>query len=69
MGKTIGKVLTIIVLVGILGALVWMLAIGGNPLEAQTPSQEPTTAPEQATALVQKGTIESNVSGPGEVKG
>lgn len=69
MGKAIGKVLTIIVLVGILGALVWMLAIGGNPLEAQTPSQESATTPEQATALVQKGTIESKVSGPGEVKG
>ncbi|WP_421572496.1 HlyD family efflux transporter periplasmic adaptor subunit [Slackia exigua] len=70
MSKTIGKSLIVIALVAVLGVLVWGLAGGATPFMDKTqPQPDEQAAMQQTTATVQKGTIESKVTGPGEIKG
>lgn len=69
MSKAIGKTLIVVLLVGILAALVWGLTAEQNPFTTNARADNSAAPSELPSATVQKSTIESYVSGPGEIKG
>lgn len=62
MAKRIGLIVTAAVLVAVLGCVIAVLAQPGTPAGAQQESEPP------AQGLVEKKTIEENITGPGKVE-
>ncbi len=65
----VGKTITALALCSVFAALVWALAGWSLPFAGQDSMASTDETANQPTALVEKGTVETKVTGPGEIKG